>query len=185
MQEKSTTTLFSRVVKGDENAFRLLFENYSRRLFHLAYSYLHAREAAEEAVLDVFTIIWNKRTSLSHVKDPERYLYTSVKNQALHYLRRQHIPEEASLSLYEVELLPEDGTPENTLIDREYESLIQDAIHSLPPKCKEVFRLVLSDKLKNKEIAFLLGISEKTVNEHIALAYKRIASYVNKQYGHN
>lgn len=120
MQEISITTLFSQILQGDENAFRLLFESYSRRLFHLSYSYLHVRETAEEAVLDVFTIIWNKRASLSHVKDPERYLYTSVKNQALHYLRRQTIPEEASLSLYEVELLAEDNTPENKLIDLEY-----------------------------------------------------------------
>lgn len=182
MQEISTTTLFGKVLQGDENAFRLLFENYSRRLFHLAYSFLHSRETSEEAVLDVFTTIWNKKEALFHVKDPERYLYTSVKNQALHYLRRQTIPEADSLSLYEVELLPEDNTPENKLIDQEYKSLIQDAINSLPPRCREVFRLVLSDKLKNKEIAHLLDISEKTVNEHIALAYKRIAFYVNKQY---
>lgn len=60
--------------------------------------------------------------------------------------------------------------------------LIQQAIDSLPPKCKEVFRLVLSDKLKNREIADLLGISEKTVNIHIAETYGRIAEYVNRQY---
>ena len=64
----------------------------------------------------------------------------------------------------------------------EYELLIQEAINSLPPKCKEVFRLVLSDKLKNREIAELLSISESTVNEHIALAYKRITLYVKKRY---
>ena len=60
--------------------------------------------------------------------------------------------------------------------------LVQQAIDSLPPKCREVFRLVLSDKLKNREIADVLGISEKTVNIHIAKAYERIAEYVNRQY---
>lgn len=67
-------------------------------------------------------------------------------------------------------------------MDEEYQALIKQAIDSLPPKCKEVFRLVLSDKLKNREIANLLGISEKTVNIHIAKAYERIAEYVNRQY---
>ena len=52
----------------------------------------------------------------------------------------------------------------------------------LPPKCREVFRLVLSDKLKNREIADVLGISEKTVNIHIAKAYERIAEFVNRRY---
>lgn len=84
--------------------------------------------------------------------------------------------------MYEVELIPESNDPESFMEDNEYELLIQEAINSLPPKCKEVFRLVLSDKLKNREIAELLSISESTVNEHIALAYKRITLYVKKRY---
>mgnify|MGYP001538708531 CR=1 FL=1 len=122
MEGESIISLFGKVVKGDEAAFRLLFETYSRRLFHVAYYYLNSRELAEEAILDVFTVIWQKRETLSHVKD------------------------------------------------------------SLPPKCREVFRLVLSDKLKNREIADVLGISEKTVNIHIAKAYERIAEFVNRRY---
>lgn len=182
METIDAEKLLKQLIEGNESAFRLLFDTYSRRLFHLAYAYLHSKELAEEAVLDVFTTIWNKRDSLSVIKDIERYLYISVKNQALHYIRRNYIKENDSLDLYEIELLPEDNTPEKTLIDHEYQSLIQDAINSLPPKCKEVFRLVLADKLKNREIADLLDISEKTVNQHIALAYKRISAYVNKQY---
>lgn len=182
METISAEKFLKQLEEGNESAFRLLFDTYSRRLFHLAYAYLHSKELAEEAVLDVFTTIWNKRDSLSFVKDMERYLYTSVKNQALHYIRRNHVKENDPLDLYEIELLPENDTPEKTLIDLEYQSLIQDAINSLPPKCKEVFRLVLADKLKNREIADLLDISEKTVNQHIALAYKRISAYVNKQY---
>mgnify|MGYP000276101375 CR=1 FL=1 len=67
-------------------------------------------------------------------------------------------------------------------MDEEYQALVQQAIDSLPPKCREVFRLVLSDKLKNREIADILGISEKTVNIHIAKAYERIAEFVNRRY---
>lgn len=174
--------LLNKIIEGDENALRLLFEEYSQKLFHLAYYYLQAREPAEEAVLDVFTTIWNKRQSLSHVKNIGHYLYTSTKNQALHYIRRDYSPDKTNISLYEIELIPENSNPESTLLDREYELLIQEAIDSLPPKCKEVFRLVLSDKLKNREIAELLSISESTVNEHIALAYKRISLYVRKRY---
>lgn len=172
----------NRIIKGDERALRQLFDMYSHRLFHLAYYYLQVKELAEEAVLDVFTIVWKKRKELGHVRDFESYLYTSVKNQALHYLRRNHVPVTDHLSLYEIELIPEDGSPEKALLDKEYELLIQDAVNSLPPKCKEVFRLVLNDKLKIREIAKLLSISESTVNEHISQAYKRIAQYVKKRY---
>lgn len=182
MDEETMILLFQKIVKGDEMAFQSLFKKYSHRLYHLAFYYLCSKEVSEEVVLDVFTVLWNKRESLSHVKDLERYLYVSIKNQALHYIRRGRVEKGEPLSLYEVELLQEDSTPEKRLIDSEYESLVQSAVNSLPPKCKEVFRLVLSDKLKNREIADLLGISEKTVNEHISQAYKRISVYVKGQY---
>jgi RNA polymerase sigma-70 factor (ECF subfamily) len=182
MNKEQSMILFEKIIRGDENALRQLFDMFSHKLFHLACSFLKSREEAEEAVLDVFTAIWNKRKSLTHVKNIESYLYTSVKNQALHYIRRKPIPDENLLPLYEIELIPEDDTPEYILLDKEYESLIQEAIDTLPPKCKEVFRLCLSDKLKNREIAKLLSISEKTVSDHLALAYKRISIYVKKRY---
>lgn len=182
MEENSIISLFSKAIRGDEKAFKFLFETSSRRLFHVAYYYLHSRELAEEVVLDVFTVLWQKRETLLRVKDPERYLYVSVKNQALHYIKRGYAQQDDSFSLYEVELIPDLDTPEKNLLNEEYQNLIQQAIDSLPPKCREVFRLVLSDKLKNREIAELLDISEKTVNVHIAKAYERIAEYVNKRY---
>lgn len=178
----SSEELLNKIITGDENALRQLFEKYSQKLYHLAYYYLQAKEPAEEAVLDVFTTIWQKRKTFGHIKNIEQYLYTSAKNQALHYLHRNYSPDKTSVPLYEVELIPESNDPESLLENNEYEVLIQEAIDSLTPKCKEVFRLVLSDKLKNREIAELLSISESTVNEHIALAYKRIALYVKKRY---
>ncbi|MCD8043538.1 MAG: RNA polymerase sigma-70 factor [Tannerellaceae bacterium] len=178
-------TFFLKVLDDDRNAFRELFMKSSGRLFHLAYSFLHSRELAEETVLDVFTQIWKKRKSLDNVNDIERYLYIAVKNQALHYLRRNYAKDFDQLSIYEVEVISGNDDPESHLINEEYLTLIQQAVDSLPPRCKEVFRLVLSDKLKNREIADILNISEKTVNEHIALAYKRIGQYVNKIYDDN
>ena len=178
MIKKQMDMLFQQMIRGDERALRLLYDEYAEQLYHFAYSFLHEKETAEEAVLDVFTTIWNKRRQFSHVVDIKKYLYMSVKNQSLHYIRRNHIPIQDSLELYEIELEAEDVNPEDMLLKKEYKLLIQNAVNALPPKCREVFRLVLSDKLKNREIAELLGISEKTVNEHISLAYKRVAKFV-------
>lgn len=71
--------LLNKIITGDENALRQLFEQYSQRLYHVAYYYLQAKEPAEEAVLDVFTTVWKKRESLGHIKTIEQYLYTSTK----------------------------------------------------------------------------------------------------------
>ena len=63
--------LLNKIITGDENALRQLFEQYSQRLYHVAYYYLQAKEPAEEAVLDVFTTVWKKRESLGHIHLPK------------------------------------------------------------------------------------------------------------------
>lgn len=178
------TILLGKIAQGDERAFKQVFDKYYQKLFHLAFYFLKSRELAEEAVSDVFYIVWKKRDALDKINHIEYYLYTSVKNQALHYLRRAPSADRIPLELYQLEWLPDSTNPELAFLDEEYRRLIQEAILSLPAKCREVFRLVLSDKLKHKEIAELLDISEKTVEAHMAAAYKKIALYVNKKYGH-
>ena len=54
--------LLNKIITGDENALRQLFEQYSQRLYHVAYYYLQAKEPAEEAVL----------LSLIHISEPTR-----------------------------------------------------------------------------------------------------------------
>lgn len=174
--------LLCKISEDDEVAFRKLFDTYYQKLFHLALYFIKSKELAEEIVSDVFFIIWKRRKALGDVDDIEKYLYISTKNQALHYIRRTPVVDKIPLELYTVNVLRDENNPEDKLLSQEYSALIQKAIDSLPDKCKEVFRLVLSDKLKHKQIAQLLNISEKTVEAHITTAYKRIAQYVNKEY---
>ena len=174
--------LISNIIQGDEKAFRLLFDMYYQKLFHLAIYYLSSKESAEEVVSDVFYTIWNRRETLHGIDNIESYLYTSVKNQSLHYIRRSNVPDCSPLDLYHIELIADNNNPESTLLDQEQRELLQKAINSLPEKCREVFRLFLSDRLKQTEIATLLEISQKTVEAHIATAYKKIYAYLKKTY---
>ena len=72
------SSLIDKITKGDEKAFRLLFDTYYQQLFHHAFYYLASKEQAEEAVSDVFFIIWKKRETLDKIDNIESYLYTSV-----------------------------------------------------------------------------------------------------------
>lgn len=174
--------LLQEIARDDETAFRRLFDSYYQKLFHIALYFLKSKELAEEAIADVFYILWKKRKDLPRINDLESYLYISVKNQSLQYLKRAPFLRDESADLYKIEWLPDATTPEIRLLNREYAKLVQEAINSLPAKCKEVFRLAFSDKLKHKEISRLLDISEKTVQAHIAKAYHQIARYINKKY---
>ncbi|MDR2809008.1 MAG: RNA polymerase sigma-70 factor [Tannerellaceae bacterium] len=178
-----TATLIKKITVGDEVAFKQLFALYYQQLFHSAIYFLKSKELAEEVVADIFFHLWVRREMLTTIDDIDKYLYVAVKNQSIYYLRRKNVmPNSDVLELYNIEWIPDSDDPEGALLNREYEDLIQQAIFSLPEKCREVFRLVLSDRLKHKDIAHLLDISEKTVEAHVANAYKRIVQFVTKKY---
>lgn len=67
-------------------------------------------------------------------------------------------------------------TPEDDLISNEAVNRINAAIEELPDKCKIAFKLVREDNMKYQDAAEILGISVKTLENHITAAVKKIRS---------
>ena len=70
------------------------------------------------------------------------------------------------------------SSPELNTINRENLQVIQKAINALPQKARLVFRLVKEDGLKYREVAELLGLSVKTIEAHMMVAYKKLFEYL-------
>ena len=69
--------------------------------------------------------------------------------------------------------------PEQLLITSEAVKKINIEIQKLPPKCRLIFKLVKEDRLRYNEIARLLNISVKTIDNQMAIALKKISSAIN------
>ena len=82
--------------------------------------------------------------------------------------------EEGKTKYDNVIILDADNIVKNNYIEK-----INDAIQQLPPKCKHVFFLAKIEGLPYKDIAALLDISVKTINNHIAFALEEIAKKLN------
>ena len=70
-------------------------------------------------------------------------------------------------------------SPVEEMISKEEIARINEAIQQLPPKCKHVFFLAKIDGLPYKDIADMLNISVKTINNHIAFALDEITKKLN------
>ncbi len=169
----------SLIAHGDQKKFRQLMELTSDELLWFAIGFLKNKEIAEEIVSDVYVNIWNNRAQLEKINNLRSYLFISVRNGCLSHLRKIKNEKTISIdSVNEFSFLPVEA-PEDSLAEKETIEQIYAAIETLPCKCKLAFTLAKINGLKYKEIAEVLEITEKTVNNHLVLAVKKISELLN------
>lgn len=164
--------LQKRIYGGDTQAFKELYDRFCTPLLQLAMAVVHNREMAEEIVADVFIAVWKKKESLYQAHNLKWYLYVATRNIALNYLRRY--AQKKTLHLDEACLPEYELNPEAQLISNETMQHINRAILELPPQCRLIFKLVKEDGLRYKEVAMLLNISIKTVENQVGIALKKL-----------
>lgn len=166
--------LQSRLADGDELALKLLFQQFGKRLHVFAYGILHSNEMAEEVVEDVFIQVWKLRQRVSEVENLVWYLYTTTKNLSCSYLRKYGREQPFCIDELTLPYLKVDANPEEIAISNETLQRVHLAINNLPPRCRQIFKLVKEDGLKYREVAELLEVSLKTVENQVGIALKKI-----------
>lgn len=168
-------SLLERISHGDPDAYKQLYYLLFNSLYKFALSIIQSRQQAEEIVSDVFVKLWMVRQSLTGIKNPSVYLYTSVRNRALDYLRkdRSHTIVHLSPQDWEDSLI-ELKDPSDYCISSDLMKKINAAINQLPPQSKVIFRLVKEDGLSYKQVAKIMEISPLTVRNHLAIAVRKI-----------
>lgn len=165
-------------VHNDQHAFAQLFISCNPFLLQFAHSIIKNKELAEEIVSDVFIRIWQKRASIEQVENFKLYLYISIKNTALNYLSRHYRKDTISIDEMSMNIPTSRYNPEQLLITTELARKISEEIQKLPPGCKIIFKLAKEDGLKYNEIASLLNISVKTIDNQMAIALKKISKAI-------
>lgn len=154
--------------KGFEQVFK---ENY-RGLCIYAQNYIQELAVAEDIVHDVFVNMWHKRDSIHEERSVKSYLYRSVHNRCLNYIRDNKKFATNSEDILDSATIQISEDNEQQYAAAELEGKIMNIISSLPLRCGEVFKLSRFEELKYSEIAERLNISIKTVENQISKALK-------------
>ena len=165
--------LLSKISKGDKLAFQVLFEKYYSQLTHFAYIYLKEKDTSEELVQDFFVKFWIKREIIFISTSVKSYLYSSIRNKSLNYLRDRKDDLSISTNLHIINTIA--GSEDNYEIDFvELQTQINSAVESLPEKCKNIFKLSRYNKLTYKQIAEKQEVSERTVESQMRIALQKL-----------
>ena len=125
--------------------------------------------------MNVFIHIWENRTRIGIKSSLCAYLFRSVRNRCINYLR------DNGPSVYLSDVMVELCCEENR--DMEVEELnhfIEEAILSLPDKCRDVFLKSRNEEMSNREIAEQLNLSVRTVDKHLNISVKTVEAQITK-----
>lgn len=152
--------------------FESLFRQHHKGLCDLAFNIVRDAEAAKDIVQEVFFKLWKNRQQVNFENQIKHYLFKATAHTSLNYLRFN----KKLVSL-------DNGTPLQDLVaatgkeEALYEELelrVRQAIEKLPPKCKAIYILSRHEGMKYSEIAEVLQISHKTVENQMGIALHKL-----------
>lgn len=164
--------VWQQIRRGDIRAFESYYKDHYKEFFLASYKYVKTPELAKEIVNDVFLKIWEDAGKITIESSLKSYIYRSVINRSINALNKQ---KKVMQNQRELAYLPQETYELREIETNELKVKLYKAIDDLPEQCKKVFLMSRFDDMKQKEIADKLGISIKTVKNHITHALKQIS----------
>lgn len=171
--------IISGISKGDRNIFNIVFKSFYSLLCAYAKELVKSYQIAEEIVQDVFVSLWENHKKINIQTSLKAYLYRSVYNACLNYLRNQkkHLAHQVdinsspyleSIITYEPDWLLAPDRLEHM------EEALKTAINELPEQCRQIFILCRYENLSYPQIAEKLSISLSTVKTQMGRAMSKL-----------
>lgn len=151
-------------------ALQEIIDLYQRGLCYFASGILNNSQVAEELVNDAYLKVWNREAHFDTLNELRSYLYVTVKNSCLDYLKSPKNKQLDGLDL-EHSVIPSEEDIEARIIYAELLSFLHQQVDKLPEKQKQTFLMSFFEDMSTEEIAEKLGISKNAVfiNKHEAL----------------
>jgi len=170
--------LLHAIADEDKEAFNRLHQLYFIRLKRFAYSFLKQEELAEEITSDLFIRIWLKKETLTKIEQPQIYLYKAIKNHCLNALKKTSNWKSEPITEQDHDRASIGDSPMQRLENKELMQYLDAIIATLPEQRRLIFRLVKEEGMKQKDVASLLDISVRTVENQLYKAIKHLAEKV-------
>lgn len=169
--------LIGKVAAGDRQAFDLLYERYASSIFGLTLRILREREAAEEAVQEIFWRVWKRAASFDRTRAFAPWLFGIAHNYCIDELRRRKVRPQVVYEEDDHPILSEipDGSDVGaSAVLREQREQVRVALERLPLEQRQALQLAYFNGLTQQEIAQQLGSPLGTVKTRMRLGLQKL-----------
>jgi RNA polymerase sigma-70 factor (ECF subfamily) len=154
-------------------AFDAVYERLYRRLVLFAQNLVADPAEAKDIVSDAFVKFWTQQKTFTDLGHIEGFFYTTIKNSAIDYLRKNKTRIKVEGDLMKSSKLSE-NTIEHKYQEAEIIQRLYERINELPERQQQVFKLTYLEGYSRAEVAQMLDISENTVRNTNAMAMKSL-----------
>ncbi len=159
--------------RGDEGAYRALFDLFYDPLLHFAASLVRDPAVAEDLVQEAFVRVWDRREQIDVATSLRAYLYRIVRNLAFNHRRDDRTRQRllGDVTVADSAAVPrsaasaDDSTAAGDLAHR-----LSGWVDELPPRQREALLLSRVQGLSHAEVAQAMGCAARTVNNHLVAA---------------
>lgn len=152
-----------------EKQFVDLYRVHFEELQRYAERFLHDPIRSQDAVQEGFLRLWKRRALLDAGVHTRALLYKSVRNLCMNALRNDKTHENLKGNVKGPEALP---APDEVAASTLMKEQIAIWVKEMPARRREVFELSRYNQFSHKEIAEVMGISVKTVENHLLFALR-------------
>lgn len=169
--------LIRKFIEGDVRSFDQLYYSYDRKVYSFAMSFLKNKTEAEEVTQEVFTNLWRFRDQLDENQDFNSYLFKITYNTVCKVFRKKASLRRQAENILKNYILEDTSTN----VEIEYRNLldvVNRLVEEMPPQQRKVFLMRTRDNLENVQIAEMLHVSVKTVENHFSNAKNFIKKFL-------
>ncbi len=161
-------------------AFDLIYERYSKRLYSFGLKYLKSNAEAEELVQSVFLKVWENRKILKKELSFKSYLFTIAYNDICKFFRKLHYQNQF-IDEVQYENAQASSYAEESIDFKSVLGRVEKMIDTLPERQKIIFRKSRIEGLSTKEIAEELKLAPGTIDNYISEALKGLRDKIQKE----
>lgn len=164
--------LVIRLKNGDHDAFEKLYNKYWGQVYNFCRLYMKSMGDTKEIVQQVFVKIWEAKSLMREDDNFKGFLFVITRNLIFNTNKKTFNENFYKFSVLSAFSSEPEYEIEEEIAATQLKEYIYQLIDTLPPRQREVLLLSRDSHMSYKEIATQLGISERTVENHIAKAIK-------------